>query len=342
MTAEHALRGCATVLLLAGASAAAQQPPQPLGTVRTADATITGGLAVQGERATLLTNVSVTALDHSAVIDLARGGQAMVCATSQFHLLHAGTGASLLFGLDRGAAEIRSFAEAQDVILTPDIRFTIEAPGTLDLRLRVTRDGDTCVENRGAHAPVLLLNGSFANTSYRLLPRQHVLFEHGDLHQVVDNEPSPCGCPESPPPPVALATLNPADRAAAEHPFPAAASQGLTSDPERAPSTATEGVRSTTEFRLNAGDTAPVALISNAPTAVAAPPSANPAPPPAAASPKAPRRHRKARKLPASPPAASDENVSAEPPPSPPGAHDIVHAIGHFFRGLFGHRQNQQ
>ncbi len=226
-----------TLALLSSTTLHAQQPtPVSMGTVPTHDALVTGGLEVHGDTARLLTNTSVTAYDHSAAISLARGGEVLVCATSQFHLLHSGTENSLLFGLDRGAIELHTDSSPQDVILTPDIRFTLEHPGHYDLRLRVTPNGDTCVENSGSNAPVLSLADPFSGATYRLIPGQHVLFEHGSLHEVVDNERSPCGCPTAPPPPVQqiAATPNatpsqptPPDVAAAEHPFPAAASQGL-------------------------------------------------------------------------------------------------------------------
>ena len=214
-----------------------------MGTVPTHDALVTGGLEVRGDTARLLTNTSVTAYDHSAAISLARGGEVLVCATSQFHLLHSGTENSLLFGLDRGAIELHTDSSPQDVILTPDIRFTLEHPGHYDLRLRVTPNGDTCVENSGISAPVLSLADPFSGATYRLIPGQHVLFEHGSLHEVVDNERSPCGCPPAPPPPVQQIAATPnaipsqpttPNVAAAEHPFPAAASQGLAPTPSPA------------------------------------------------------------------------------------------------------------
>ena len=301
-----------TFRLLACAVAAvpaAAHAQQSMGTVASRDALVSGSLAVQNDQTTLLSNVLVTAYDHVAPIALARGGEALVCATSQFHMLHAGTGNALLFGLDRGAIQIASPTDPMDMVLTPDIRFTVAAPGTFDLRLRVTRDGDTCVENRGEHAPVLLLTSSFADATYRLLPGQHVLFEHGNLREVVDNERSPCGCPPAAPAPSQLASnVSDAQRAAAEHPFPEAASQGLTTSPETPPPMPTSGgVRSSTDFRINAGDTTGVALTTTAP------PAAAPAPAPA-------------------------PQDSTEPPPSPPGAHDLAHAIGHFFHALFHHK----
>lgn len=151
----------------------------------------------------------------------------LVCATSQFHLLRVGAGKSLLFGLDRGALELHTPAETQDVILTPDIRFAVESAGGYDLRVRVTRDGDTCVENVGKKAPVLMLNDAFSRESYRVMPGQHVLFEHGNLREVVDNERSPCGCPGSEEPERVGENASAAEKAAAAHPFPAAQSEGL-------------------------------------------------------------------------------------------------------------------
>jgi hypothetical protein len=174
-----------------------------------------------------MSNASVTAYDRTAEIKLERGGDVLVCATSQFHLLHAGGGKSLLFGLDRGALELHTATDPQDVILTPDIRFTIEQKGSFDLRMRVTRDGDTCVENAGKKAPVLMLNDAFSRASYRLMPGQHVLFEHGNLREVVDGERSPCGCPGAAEPVQVAANASPAEKASAEHPFPTAASEGL-------------------------------------------------------------------------------------------------------------------
>jgi hypothetical protein len=206
----------ATILTALVVSTAASTQ-QPMATVSSHDAQVTGGLQVQGERATLVSNASITAFDHTAPVTLARGGDVLVCSTSQFHLLHVGVGDALLFGLDRGALELHTKAEARDMILTPDIRFTVEHAGDFNLRVRVTRNGDTCVDNAGKGAPVLLLTDSFGAANYRLIPGQHVMFERGSLHEVVDNERSSCGCPKAPP----------AGSAAAKHAFPEAESEGL-------------------------------------------------------------------------------------------------------------------
>ena len=216
------------VVGVGGARLMAQQAAvQVMGTVATKDALVTGGLEVKGDRARLMSNTSVTAYDHTAQVKLERGGDVLVCATSQFHLLHSGMGNGLLFGLDRGAIELHTPTEGQDVILTPDIRFSVESKGSYDLRIRVARDGDTCVENVGKNAPVLMLNDAFSRASYRLMAGQHVLFERGNLHEVVDNERSPCGCPGSEKPEHLAENASAATKAAAQNPFPAAESEGL-------------------------------------------------------------------------------------------------------------------
>jgi hypothetical protein len=139
-----------------------------------------------------------------------------------------------MLALDRGAIEVQMAATTRDVVMTPDLRFTMRGDGPLDLQLRVTRNGDTCVENRGAKAPVLNVADQFGEATYELNPGQHVLFEHGSLKEVVDHESSSCGCPPEPGMSIADALVNSAapggsatEKAAEQHPFPAAVSAGL-------------------------------------------------------------------------------------------------------------------
>ncbi len=297
--------------------AQAQEPaPTPMGTVPTRDARVTGGLEVQGESARLLTNASITAFDHTAAVMLARGGEVLVCSTSQFHLLRSGTSTSLLFGLDRGAVEIHSASQPQDVLLTPDIQFAVQTPGQFDLKVRVTPNGDTCVDNAGTAAPVLLLSDVFSLTSYRLLPGQHVLFEHGSLREVVDRERSACGCPAPVIVPQTVAS-QPGEAtspvaAATQHPFPEAVSNGLAPAPPVANSPPGEkGTQVATTLSYGEGQGPPPSTV---------PVPASPATPSAAQAGSA---------------TGSATPSSTEPPPTPPGAHDLAHAIGRFFHKLF-------
>src|ERR1035437_1739996 len=187
------------ILGFACALAAPIQAQQLIGYVNTHDAEITGASDVLDGQAVLTGSVSITAKDHTAPITLGRGGTARVCQTSVLHVTESREvtlAAPLLFSLDRGAIEILTNATPSDAIMTPDLRFTVRNSGPLDLRMRVARNGDTCVENRGPGAPTLAVSDPFGESMYELRAGQHVLFEHGSLHEVVDRESTPCGCPD--------------------------------------------------------------------------------------------------------------------------------------------------
>ena len=310
------LKICELSFFFAGLSMA--QAQQSIGTVGVQDATVAGALEVSNGRAILVGNTTVTARDRVAEIALNRGGMVKVCATSGLHLT-AGKSAdgaavpiALMLALDRGAIEVQMAATRRDVVMTPDLRFTMRDDGPLDLQLRVTRNGDTCVENRGAQAPVLNVADQFGEAAYELRAGQHVLFEHGSLKEVVDHESSSCGCPPEQTMSVADALLHPAapgevatveKPAAEEHPFPAAVSAGL-APPSAAPQAPAGAAHTQVSAALSSGEGA---------DSVAEPGTAT-------------------EKAPASAPAPS---VAAAPQAAPP-KHDVAHAIGRFFKHLFG------
>lgn len=137
------------------------------------------------------------------------------------------TGA-LMMALDRGALEA-SFGTGKysDVLMTPDFRILISGPGLADVRVRVSPQGDTCVENRGDHAPYVTVSSQLEDGVYRVQPNQRVLFEHGSLREVVDHESEPCGCPA---PPLSIASAGVGrvgDVSGKAASFPLAESEGL-------------------------------------------------------------------------------------------------------------------
>jgi hypothetical protein len=257
----------------------------------------------------------------------------------------------LMLALDRGAIEVQMAATASDVVMTPDLRFTMGGEGPLDLRLRVIRNGDTCVENRGEKAPVLRVAEQFGDAVYELRPGQHVLFEHGSLKDVVDNESSPCGC--LPPPVVSVAdagvtSATPAqagDAVAAktaeeQHPFPAAVSAELappSAIPQAAPGV--EHAQVAAALRYDATAPAQGAAAAESVTAggdVGASPTAAPAGTPGqGATASAP-----VAAAPVTAPAAAPAPTVAQAPPPPPAppVKDLAHSIGRFFKRLFGRR----
>lgn len=311
-----------------GCGAAVAQ--QAIGTVGMQSASVVGALEVSNGQAKLEGNATVTALDHVAEVTLSRGGSVRVCATSGLHATAGRVGGTgtvpLMLALDRGAIEVQMTATTSDVVMTPDLRFTLRGDGPLDLQLRVTRNGDTCVENRGAGAPVLSVAEQFGDATYELRAGQHVLFEHGSLKEVVDHESSSCGCPAEAPQPgmtVADALVNSgADGAASgtgaaktaeeEHPFPAAVSEGL----------------------------APVAAVPQAPAgAVHAQVSATLSVgggPDSTAEPKAATENGAVSGSAAGTPTTANAATASQPAQPTPARRGFAHAVARFFKRLFG------
>src|SRR5437899_801051 len=299
------------------------QAQQSIGTVGVQDATVAGALEVSNGRAILVGNTTVTAKDRVAEIALNRGGMVKVCATSGLHLT-AGKGvegagqAPLMLALDRGAIEVKMAATTRDVVMTPDLRFTMRGDGPLDLQLRVTRNGDTCVENRGAQAPGLNVADQFGEAAYELRAGQHVLFEHGSLKEVVDHESSSCGCPPEQTMSVADALLHPVapgdaatveKPAAEQHPFPAAVSAGL-APPSAIPQAPAGAAHTQVSAALSSGE------------------GADSVAEPAAAAEKAPAS--------ASAPSVAAAAVAAPQVPPPQQKHDLVHIVGRFLQRMLG------
>ena len=202
-------------------SLALQAQSSPVGSVAAGDARVigTGPASAQPVNGRMLISgaSTVTAIPgRNAELTLDRGGSVLVCQTTALHMTPSAN-RSLLLALDRGAMEIHTKSQAGDVIQTPDLRFSLANPGDLDLRIHVTFNGDTCVENRGHKAPALSVTDSFTSAEYLVKPGQHVMFERGSLRAVEDRETTPCGCP-----PDSRAPLS-----ADAHPFPEAVSAGL-------------------------------------------------------------------------------------------------------------------
>ena len=334
------------------------------------DAAVTGTLEVNEGQATVRGGASVVAGDRTAEIALERGGVLDVCATSSLHVTsgaQAGDLTPLLFALDRGAIEMRTLLGPRDVLITPDLRLSAPTGGRVDLRVRVTANGDTCVENRDVGAPTIEVVEQFGDGRYVVRGAQHVLFEHGSVREVVDRETSPCGCP--PTPVMSLAdngvTVAPKDAARAggqaapkveEHPFPVAQSQGLARTGVAAPAPAEPGqvhaqVAATMAYGATADTsrTEAAAAASAVPTtdpsaampsggtgaggrATSSPAGARSAPASAAARARSPGPDAPA----ATPAQAAPAEVKAPPPPAPPGATDLAHRLGRFFKRIFG------
>jgi hypothetical protein len=258
----------------------------PIAIVPVEGVELTGGLDVAQGKAMITSSGSVTAGEHPAMITLPHRGNLRICATTTVHLTSDSSGdgglsdsqaaspasraaPGLMMALGRGALEA-NFATGpnSDVILTPDFRILISGPGTAQVQVRLAAKGDTCVDNRGPKAPYVTVTSIFDGGAYRVQPEQRVMFQHGSLREVVDNEKELCGCP-----PEAPKTL-------LGNEFPLAQSEGLAPLSTPPPNTAPPGVQAaqaTVEMGYDGTHQAATAAVAvTAPKAAALPAAAEP------------------------------------------------------------------
>lgn len=313
--------------------------PGSIATVGVQGVSLSGSLSVANGRASIGSDGTITAGDQAADVTLTRGGTLKVCASTKVHLTtdnsvsSAGAGGPLMIALDRGALETHyTPGQYSDVLLTPDLRILISPPGQAEVSIRVADNGDTCVDNHGDQAPYVLASSLFGEGAYRVQPNQRVLFEHGSLSEVVDNEQEPCGCPPAQPisvasagaagataakPGEAVAEKPAQNPAAAQNPFPLAESEGLKPAPPAAP----EVPPGETHVQV----TAPLAYDSSHPTLPPAPSASA-------------TENAAAGSAPIPVPTSAIHVAQAAPPPAPVKAKPkgFFGHIGHFFKRMFG------
>jgi hypothetical protein len=271
-----------------------------------ASATVTGALEITRGKAMIATAGSITSGAKATDVILPRRGTLRVCASTSVRLaadmsVPAGETAGLMMALDQGAVET-SFATGRnaDIVLTPDFRILIGGPGASDVKVRLGQHGDTCVDNPGLNAPYVLVSSVFDGETYRVQPGQRVMFQHGSLREVVDDEKEPCGCPPEPRP--------------GTNDFPLAESAGLT--PNAPP--------------VTAPPTAPAHAVPNQ-TVLDTPLEYDAQPPAEPAAQSAPE--------PAAPAMAKSEAAPASAPNANPATQKkagLFRRIGHFFKRVFG------
>lgn len=271
-------------------------------------ATVNGALKVTSGTAMIATSGSITSGAKTTPVTLPRRGVLRVCASTTVKLaadtsVPADETPGLTMALDHGAIEA-SFAVGNnsDVLLTPDFRILIGAPGSADVKVRIGEHGDTCLDNGGNNAPYVLVTSVFDGGAYRVQPGQRVMFQHGSLQEVIDQEKEPCGCPPDPAP-------NSND-------FPLAQSAGLA--PLEPPKTSTE----------------PVQVPATVPPATQSEPLIYQAKPEAKSEPTA------GQPPPVEPTTAATPTQPAPvPAPAKPKSENkpgFFHRVGHFFRKIFG------
>ena len=245
-----------------------------------ANPTVTGALEVTDGKAMIAASGSVTAGNHTTTVILPHRGTLRVCASTTVKLAAdssapGGDAPGLLLAIDHGALET-SYATGPnaDIILTPQFRILIGGPGASELKVRLGEGGDTCVDNAGADAPYVVVTSLFESGLYRVQPGQRVMFQHGSLHQVIDNEKEPCGCPPPPSPGVD------------GNVFPLAQSEGLAPTPAITPAPENLSPSSVAEAPPLVHNSQPAAAAQTVPATPATSPVTAPQTAPAPVQPK--------------------------------------------------------
>jgi hypothetical protein len=104
-------------------------------------------------------------------------------------------------------------AEA-DTLLTPDLRLLMPGPGKVHVAVRVSAQGDTCVQSLPGNVAAIVVSETMGDATYQVKPDEAVLFKSGHLGQASQSKQN-CGCPASPPIPTQVAKAAPAPPPAA-------------------------------------------------------------------------------------------------------------------------------
>ena len=233
-----------------------------------AAAKVTGALEVSQGKAVIGASGTVTSGNQTTEVVLPHRGVLRVCASTTVKLA-AGAGVTegetpgLMMALDHGEVEM-SFAtgHSSDILLTPDFRIAMSSQGAAEVKVRLGQNGDTCVDNAGKDTPFVTVSSVFDSGDYRVQPGQRVMFQHGSLREVVDNEKEPCGCPPAAP---------------KGNEFPLAQSEGLAPTPKPAPGVPMQNSASAQPIPplvYNSADHAPQPAAETTPAALPTKPAA--------------------------------------------------------------------
>lgn len=196
---------------------------QRIGELYATDASVKGSVILAGSGTMVLSGSSIEAGAQTATLKLERGGNVMICGGTKLSITASQNGREMLFSLNTGNLELNyPIGTEADTLLTPDLRLLMPGPGTVHVAVRVTPQGDTCVQSLPSNAAAIVVSESMGDATYQVKPSEAVLFRGGRL-----GESSPakdnCGCPKPPPTQVAKSVPPPPPAQPQQAPAPVAA-----------------------------------------------------------------------------------------------------------------------
>ena len=194
---------------------------QNIGELFATDARVKGSVILAGSGTTVLSGSQISAGAQTATLKLERGGSVLVCPGTNLSVTASQSGRQLLFSLNTGNLELNyPIGAAADTLLTPDLQLLLPGPGRLHVAVRITPNGDACVQSLASNGMALVVSETMGDATYQVKPNEAVIFTGGHISGALPTREN-CGCPAPPPTQVARATPPPTP--APESPKPQAA-----------------------------------------------------------------------------------------------------------------------
>jgi len=200
-----------STLLIVLVCATAASAQQPVGELRATGASVEGSVNLAGASTSVLSGSSIEAKAQIATLKLERGGSLLVCPGTKLTITASQNGHELMFSLKSGNLEMDyQLGATADTLLTPALRLLMPGPGKLHQAVRVSPNGDTCVQSLPSNAPWIVVSEMKGDATYQLRPNEAVVFQGGHISGALPTRQN-CGCPAPPPTSVAIATPPPAE-----------------------------------------------------------------------------------------------------------------------------------
>ena len=172
---------------------------QNIGELYATDASVKGSVILAGSGTSVLSGSQIAAGTQTATLKLERGGSVLVCPGTSLSVSSSENGRRLMFSVNSGNLEFDyPIGSSSDSLLTPDFRLLLPGPGTIHVALRVSGNGDTCVQSLPTNSSALLVSEAMGDESYQVKQDEAVLFKGGHIQGATRNRQS-CGCPAAAP-----------------------------------------------------------------------------------------------------------------------------------------------